>query len=82
MKKTGWKFLPAMIATIIEKLLSRVHDNLMAVKLSKILGQAVWERNWILKDSVHDKANDKEVQELESRIAQKEFLRRYRKSYL
>lgn len=62
--------------------LNRIHDNPMAEKLSKMLGQAVWERNWILKDAVHDKAEDEEVQELESRIARKEFLRRYGKSYL
>ena len=64
--------------------LSRVHDNPMAEKLSKMLGQALWERDWILKDAVHDpeKKDEKGIQELESRIARKEFRRRYGKSYL
>ncbi len=62
--------------------LNRVHDNPMAEKLSKMLGQAVWERNWILKDAVHDKDDEEEIQALESRIARKEFLKRYGKSYL
>lgn len=66
----------------IGNLISRVHDNPMAEKLSKMLGQAVWERNWILKDAVHDENGEEEVQALESRIARKEFLKRYGKSYL
>lgn len=62
--------------------LHRIHDNPMAEKLSKMLGQAVWERNWILKDAVHDKDGEEATQALESRIARKEFMRRYGKSYL
>lgn len=61
------------------KLLSRVHENPMAEKLSKMLGQAVWERNWILKDVVHD---DEEARELKSSNARKEFMKRYGRSYL
>jgi len=49
--------------------LNRVHGNPMAEKLSKMLGQAVWERNWILKDAVHDPDGEEEAQVLESRIA-------------
>lgn len=62
--------------------LNRVHDNPMAEKLSKMLGQAIWERDWILRDAVHDKDEEKEIQKLESRIARKEFQKRYGKSYL
>lgn len=54
----------------------------MAEKLSKMLGQAMWERNWILKDSIHDDDGDEEAHDLESRIARKEFMRRYGRSYL
>ena len=64
------------------KLLSRVHENPMAEKLSKMLGQAMWERNWILKDSIHYDDGDEEAHDLESRIARKEFMRRYGRSYL
>ena len=61
---------------------SRIHDNPMAEKLSKMLGQAIWERNWILKDAVHDSDGEEEAQSLEARIARKEFMRRYGRSYL
>ncbi len=64
------------------ELVRRVHGNLMAEKLSKMLGQAVWERNWILKDAVHDPDGEEEAQVLESRIARKEFRKRFGKSYL
>ena len=38
--------------------------------MSKIIGQLAWERQWILKDAVHDKDGDEEeTQVLESRIA-------------
>lgn len=62
----------------------KIHGNVMAEKLSKMLGQALWERNWILKDAVHDpeKKDEEGIQKLESRIARKEFRKRYGKSYL
>lgn len=62
----------------------KVHGNVMAERLSKMLGQAIWERNWILKDAVHDLdgKGEKGIQELESKIARKEFMSRYGKSYL
>jgi len=64
------------------EVLKRVHENPMAEKLSKMLGQAIWERNWILRDAVHDPNDEEEVQAIESRIARKEFRKRYGKSYL
>lgn len=64
------------------QIVRRVHDNPMAEKLSKMLGQAVWERNWILKDAVHDRGGDEKAQAQESSIARKEFIRKYGKSYL
>lgn len=61
----------------------RIHRNPMAEKMSKIIGQLAWERQWILKDAVHDKDGDEEeTQALESRIARKEFRSRYGISYL
>lgn len=62
--------------------LNRVHDNPMAERLSKMLGQALWEREWILKDAIHDKDNEKEAQRIERQVARKEFRKRYGKSYL
>ena len=60
----------------------RIHGNPMAERMSKIIGQLAWERQWILKDAVHDKDGDEEAQDLESRIARKEFMRRYGRSNL
>lgn len=62
--------------------LKRVHDNPMAEKLSKIIGQLAWEKQWILKDAIHDPNGEGEAQALEARIARKEFMRRYGRSYL
>ena len=64
------------------KMLSRLHDNPMAERLSKMLGQAIWEKEWILKDAVHDTEDEKGVQDIERKIARKEFRRRYGISYL
>lgn len=62
----------------------RVHGNIMAERMSKMLGQAIWERNWILKNAVHDLdgKKDKMVQELKSKAARAEFRKRYGTSYL
>ena len=60
----------------------RIHDNPMAEKLSKMLGQALWEKEWILKDAIHDKDDEKEAQRIEQQVARKEFQKRYGKSYL
>lgn len=60
----------------------RIHGNSMAERMSKIIGQLAWERQWILKDAVHYKECDEEVQAIESRIARKEFRKRYGISYL
>ena len=60
----------------------RIHGNSMAERLSKMLGQALWEKQWIIKDAVHDPDEEEEIQNLEVRIARKEFMSRYAKSYL
>lgn len=62
--------------------IKRIHDNPMAERMSKIIGQLAWERQWILKDAVHDPDGETEAQALEGRIARKEFMRRYGMSYL
>ena len=70
------------------RMTQRIHGNIMAEKLSKMLGQALWERQWILQDAVHGNAilkgigDDDEDMRLEARIARKEFMSRYGKSYI
>lgn len=46
----------------------RIHGNIVAEKLSKMLGQAIWERDYYEKGGIG--------------IARREFIARYGKSYL
>lgn len=62
--------------------LSRIHENPMAERMSKMIGQLAWEKEWILKDAVHDPDDEKSMQKLEAQIARKEFRKRYGISYL
>ena len=41
------------------KLLERIHDNVMAEKLSKMFGQAIFERNEVAKGATIDEAREK-----------------------
>ena len=60
----------------------RIHGNPMAERVSKLLGQAVWDKQGSIWDAVHDPDEEEEIQSLEARIARKEFMSRYGKSYL
>lgn len=60
----------------------RIHGNPMAERMSKIIGQLAWEKEWILRDAIHDLDDEKEAQRLEAQIARKEFRKRYGVSYL
>jgi hypothetical protein len=51
--------------------LCRIHENPMAERLSKMLGQAIWEKEWISANS-----------QQESRKAREAFRKRYGRSYL
>lgn len=59
--------------------LRRIHENPAAEKLSKMLGQALWEKEKVLKDL---SLEDKKKIEAERKLARKEFMKRYGKSYL
>ena len=41
------------------KVTERIHDNVMAEKLSKMFGQAIWERNEVAKGVSIDEAKSK-----------------------
>ena len=58
----------------------RIHGNPMAEKLSKIIGQLAWERDYLLADitGVCDEEDEKKV----ARQAREEFRKRYGISYL
>lgn len=43
----------------IGKLWERIHDNTMAEKLSKMFGQAIYERNEVAKGATIDEAREK-----------------------
>ena len=53
---------------VIGQILSRIHDNPMAEKLSKMFGQAIFERNECAKGATLDEAREK-------------FRKRYGRSY-
>lgn len=55
------------------KILMRIHDNPMAERMSKIIGQLAWERKYILDRSGNQKLD------VESR---ERFRKRYGRSYL
>lgn len=41
------------------KVIERIHDNVMAEKLSKMFGQAIFERNEVAKGATIDEAREK-----------------------
>lgn len=56
----------------------RIHGNPIAEKMSKMIGQLAWEKEWLLKDTIHDE----DGYEIEKNIVRKEFRKRYGISYL
>ena len=66
----------------------RIHGNPIAEKMSKIIGQLAWEKEYITQDAIHHNAIDVDIgkpdkdKELEKRIARKCFISRYGRSYL
>lgn len=46
-----------------DRLCDRIHDNSMAEKLSKMLGQAIWERNRALEGMSQDDIRERFIKE-------------------
>lgn len=67
-EEDGLKVPACGMCHVIGKVLERVHDNPMAEKLSKMLGQAFFERNECAKGASLDEAREK-------------FRKRYGRSY-
>lgn len=67
-EEDGLKVDACDMCHVIGKLLERIHDNPMAEKLSKMLGQAIYERNECAKGATLDEAREK-------------FRKRYGRSY-
>lgn len=59
--------------------LCRIHENPMAERLSKMLGQAIWEKEWILANGSYVGMPDTQQ---ESKKAREAFRKRYGRSYL
>jgi hypothetical protein len=59
--------------------LCRIHENPMAERLSKMLGQAIWEKEWILANGPYVGMPDTQQ---ESKKAREAFRKRYGRSYL
>lgn len=59
--------------------LCRIHENPMAERLSKMLGQAIWEKEWILANGSYVGMPNTQQ---ESKKAREAFRKRYGRSYL
>lgn len=59
--------------------LCRIHENPMAERLSKMLGQAIWEKEWISANGSYVGMPDTQQ---ESKKAREAFRKRYGRSYL
>ena len=60
----------------------QIHDNPAAEKLSKMLGQAIWERNYLISQMTLPFESEDEAYDRLSRECREAFRRRYQKSYL
>ena len=60
----------------------QIHDNPAAEKLSKMLGQAIWERNYLISQMALPFESEDEAFDRLSRECREAFRRRYQKSYL
>ena len=60
----------------------QIHDNPAAEKLSKMLGQAIWERNYLISQMALPFESEDEAFDRLSRECREAFRARYHKSYL
>ncbi len=66
----------------------RIHDNPVAEKMSKMIGQLAWEKEYLTQDMVHHNAESEgigkqdEEKEQAKRDVRKKFIVRYGRSYL
>lgn len=60
--------------------LRRVHDNPMAEKMSKIIGQLAWERDYLLAESID--VCDEDDEKKKAKEVREAFRKRYGISYL
>ena len=56
------------------EVIDRIHDNVAAERLSKMLGQMMYERDYIAKNTLHGESAKEKARET--------FMRRYGRSYL
>lgn len=62
--------------------INQIHDNPAAEKLSKMLGQAIWERNYLIEQSELPFEGKEEAFERLSAQCRAAFMARYGRSYL
>lgn len=61
--------------------LCRIHENPMAERMSKIIGQLAWEREWMLQNTVAIN-NKGQMEKVERNAVRSQFMKRYGRSYL
>ena len=61
--------------------LCRIHENPMAERMSKMIGQLAWEREWLLKNTVTINSKG-QMAKGEGNVVRSQFMKRYSRSYL
>lgn len=61
--------------------LCRIHENPMAERMSKMIGQLAWEREWLLKNTVTINSKG-QMAKVEGNVVRSQFMKRYGRSYL
>ena len=61
--------------------LCRIHENPMAERMSKMIGQLAWEREWLLKNTVTINSKG-QLAKVEGNVVRSQFMKRYGRSYL
>lgn len=60
--------------------LCRIHENPMAERMSKMIGQLAWEREWLLKNTVAINSKG-QMEKVEGNVVRSQFMKRYGRSY-
>lgn len=61
--------------------LCRIHENPMAERMSKMIGQLAWEREWLLKNTVAINSKG-QMEKVDGNAVRSQFMKRYGRSYL
>ena len=81
LKKDGLKVPVCNNCHNMGQKLCRIHENPMAERMSKMIGQLAWEREWLLKNTVTINSKG-QMAKVEGNVVRSQFMKRYGRSYL